>query len=73
MPILTAQPGKFIDDCLFPVALRIERENHPYGSSLFLVDNVCTVDLISVIADNVAAAVKHAVLPAYLLPGKNTL
>ena len=73
MPILTAQPGKFIDNRLFPVALRIERENHPYGGSLFLVDNVCTVDLISVIADNVAATVKHAVLPAYLLPGKNTL
>ena len=45
VPILATQPGKFIDDCLFPVALRIERENHPYGSSLFFVDNVCTVDL----------------------------
>ena len=73
MPILTTQPGKFIDDRLFPVALRIERENHSYGCSLFLVDNVCTVELVPVIADNVAAAVKYAVLPAYLLPGKNTL
>lgn len=45
VPILAAQPGKFIDDRLFPVALRIERENHSYGCNLFLVDNVCTVDL----------------------------
>ena len=73
MPILAAQPRKFIDDSLFPVALRVERENHPNGSSLFFVDNVCTLCVVAVVADDVAAAVKHTVLPAYLLPGKNTL
>lgn len=73
MPILAAQPRKFIDDSLFSVALRVERENHPNGGSLFFVDNVCTLCVVAVIADDVATAVKDTFLPTDFLTGENAL
>ena len=71
MTVFPLSAAKLFADLCFAQPLQIEVENHSDGFCLIFVDNISSVH--TVIADDIAAAVQHAVITADFLTGTDTL